>query len=204
MPYTMGGECFLSSSSLTAVAMAGPPPLSVVGSWVGTVCSGSLNSSSWPLAAAVDTQHWRQSTAGGEMPRVWTNKDLSNWCLSGAQLSHTGYDVTSLTLFGHNLRFFFLERVKKYSKKQKKSLIGAWWSQGFLYKLQYLKFSFIKDTTHRSDTKSIVVTVKFYHLQLKESVLFLLQSPCSIATALYKQQHWGQSVILQLLFPLLC
>lgn len=42
-------------------------------------------------------------------------------------------------------------------RRNRKGLTGAWWSQGFLCKLQHLKFSFIKDIAHRSDTKNIVV-----------------------------------------------
>lgn len=38
-------------------------------------------------------------------------------------------------------------------RRNRKGLTGAWWSQGFLCKLQHLKFSFIKDIAHRSDTK---------------------------------------------------
>ena len=111
---------------------------------------------------------------GGEVPKLWTNKDLSTWYLSEVQLSHRDYSVMLLTLFWHNLRFCFPEHYKKSSERKQnrpnrstvisRVSLEAVISEVFIYKRHYTQIWY----------QELCGTVMFSHLQAywpKESAL---------------------------------
>lgn len=157
MSYMTGDKGFLSILLLTALPIARSP--SAWSSWRKTLCSGNLHSSYWPLTTT-DAHQQRSSMTFW----WWSHQALNKISQLGVFQKHsflTWIMASYCSLYFDIIWDSAFQNIRRNLKGNRRGRIGAERSQEFLWRLHYLKFSFIKDIPSWFDTKRFVVLVCF-------------------------------------------